>query len=56
MTDASKNFVSGPIGSTVEVQQEDGRLWTYGTIEEKGDENHHEIIPYSHHKIGRLVT
>ena len=30
--DASPLFVSIPIGSTVVVQQEDGGLWTHGTI------------------------
>ena len=37
----SKIYVSIPIGSTVAVIQEDGGLWTHGTIEWKGDQNHH---------------
>ena len=37
----SKSFNPLPIGSTVAVQCEDGRPWTHGTIEEKGDDNHH---------------
>ena len=39
--DASPVFASIPIGSTVAVQQEDGRPWTHGTIVGKGDYNHH---------------
>ena len=55
--DTSKNFVSLPTGSTVLVQHEDGGLWTHGTIEGKGDHNHHNrsyIICIT--KTGRLVT
>ena len=37
-----KNYVSIPIGSTVAVQREDWGLWTHGTIEGKGDQNHHD--------------
>ena len=42
--DSSKNFVFIPIGSTVMVQQEDGGPWTHGTIEGKGDQNHHDRL------------
>ena len=55
--DTSKYFVSIPIGSTVAVQWEDKGPWTHGTIEGKGDQNHHDS---SYHicitKTGRLVT
>ena len=37
-----RNYVSIPIGSTVAVQHEDGGLWTHGTVEGKGDHNHHD--------------
>ena len=37
-----RNYVSFPKGSTVAVQCEDGGPWTYGTVEGKGDHNHHE--------------
>ena len=40
--DASPIFASIPIGSTVAVQQEDGGLWTHGTIVGKGDPSHHD--------------
>ena len=39
--DTLQVFVSIPIGSTVVVQQEDGGLWTHGTIVGKGDHHHH---------------
>ena len=39
--DTFKKFVSLPIGSTVVVQQEDRGPWTHGTIEDKGNHNHH---------------
>ena len=39
--DTSKFFFI-PIGSAVEVQWEDGRPWTHGTIGRKGDQNHHD--------------
>ena len=39
--DASPVFAYIPIGSTVVVQQ-DGGLWTHGTIVGKGDHNHHD--------------
>ena len=39
--DASPIFASIPIGSAVVVQQQDGRLWTHGTIVGTGDHNHH---------------
>ena len=46
-----------PIGSTVVVQHEDWGLWSHGTIEGKGDHNHHDRC---YHicmiKTGRLVT
>ena len=55
--DTPKNYFSIPIGSTVVDQWEDGQLWTHGTIEGKGDQNHHDI---SYHicitKTGILVT
>ena len=38
--DASKSFVSFPIGSTVVVQWEDGGPYTHGSIEAKYDCNH----------------
>ena len=55
--DTSKNFVSLPLGSTVVVQCEDGGPWTHGTIEGKGNHNHHDRS-YKIHitKTGRLVT
>ena len=37
-----RNYVSFPIGSTVAVQCEDGEPWTHGTVEGKGDHNHHD--------------
>ena len=40
--DASPIFASIPIGSAVAVQQEDGGLWTHGTIVGTGDHNHHD--------------
>ena len=39
--DASPVFASIPIGSAVVVQQEDGGLWTHGTIVGTGNHNHH---------------
>ena len=42
--DTSKSFVSLPIGSTVAVQGEDGGPWTHGTIEAKGNHNHHNRL------------
>ena len=35
-------FASIPIGSAVVVQQEDGGPWTYGTVIDIGDHNHHD--------------
>ena len=51
------NYVSIPTGFTVVVQHEDGGLWTHGTVEGKGDHNHHEIS-YNIHisKTGELVN
>ena len=40
--DASSVFASIPIGSAVVVQQEDGGLWTHGTIVGTGNHNHHD--------------
>ena len=40
--DTPKNYVSIPFASTVVVQWEDGRPWTHGTIEEKGNQIHHD--------------
>ena len=40
--DASAIFLCIPIGSAVEVQQEDSRPWTHGTIVGTGDLNHHD--------------
>ena len=40
--DASPVFVSIPIGSAVAFWQEDGGLWTHGTIVGTGDHNHHD--------------
>ena len=37
-----RNYFSIPIGSTVAVQCEDGGSWTHGTIEGKGNHNHHQ--------------
>ena len=37
-----RNYVSIPIGSTVVVQHEDGGLCIHGTVEGKGDHNHHD--------------
>ena len=51
------NYVSIPKGSTVVVQLEDGEPLTHGTIEGKGEQNHHDR---SFHicitKTGQLVT
>ena len=45
------------IGSTLVVQWEDGRVWTHGTIEGKGNHNHHDRSYCIHiTKTGRLVT
>ena len=38
--DTPRIYASVPIGSTVVVQYEDGRLWAHGTVENKGDHNH----------------
>ena len=40
--DASSIFPCIPIGSAVAVQQEDGGLWTHGTIVGSGNHNHHD--------------
>ena len=37
-----RNYVSIPTGSTAAVQCEGGGLWIHGTVEGKGDHNHHE--------------
>ena len=37
-----RNYVFVPTWSTVVIQHEDGGLWTHGTVEGKGDHNHHE--------------
>ena len=37
-----RNNISISTGSTVVVQCKDGGPWTHGTIEGKGDHNHHE--------------
>ena len=34
--DTLRNYNSIPVGSTVVVLREDGGLWTYGTIVDKG--------------------
>ena len=39
--DASPVFASIPAGSAIVVQQEDGRLWTNGTVVNIGAHNHH---------------
>ena len=39
--DASKIFMSIPIGSTVAVQQEEGGPCIHGTVLDKGNHNHH---------------
>ena len=31
-----------PLGSTVVVQREDGRLWTHGIVVNTGNHNHHD--------------
>ena len=43
-----KNYVSIPIGSTVAVQWEEGGSWTHGTIEGKGNQNHHDRSYHIH--------
>ena len=40
--DTSAVFPCISIGSAVVVQQEDGGLWTHGTIVGTGDQNHHD--------------
>ena len=40
--DASPVFACIPIGSAVAVQQEDGGLWTHGTVVGTGNHNHHD--------------
>ena len=40
--DTPRKYASVPIGSTVVVQHEDGRLWTHGTIEGKENHNHND--------------
>ena len=35
-----RKYASIPIGSTIVVQHKNGRLWTHGTIERKGNHNH----------------
>ena len=40
--DASPDFAFIPIGLTVAIQQEDGRLWTHGMIVGTGNHNHHD--------------
>ena len=55
--DTSKTFVSLPIGSTIVVQQENGGLWTHGTIEDKGDHNQHDrSCKICITKTGRIIT
>ena len=41
-----RNYISIPTGSTIAVQCEDGGPWTHGTMEDKGDHNHHDR-PYN---------
>ena len=52
-----RNYVFIPTGSTVAVQHEDGGLWTNGTVEGKGNHNHHDRS-YNIHitKTEQLVT
>ena len=40
--DTSKNVVSLPIGSTLVVQHKDGRPWTHGMIQGKGNHNYYD--------------
>ena len=40
--DASPIFACIPLGSTVVVQQEDGRPWTHEMVVGTGDHNHHD--------------
>ena len=37
-----KNYVSIPTGSTLAVQWKVGGPWTHGTMEEKGNQHHHD--------------
>ena len=39
--DTPPEFSYIPIGSAVAVQQEDGRLWTHGTVVDRGNRNCH---------------
>ena len=39
---APRNYDSIPTGSTVAVHHEEGGWWTHGTVEGKGDHNHHD--------------
>ena len=41
--DTPQNYDFISIGSTVVVQQEDGRLWTYGKVVGKGDHTHNRL-------------
>ena len=55
--DTSKNFVSLPIGSTVVVQWKDGGLWTHGSIQDKGNQNHHDrSYKICITKTGKIIT
>ena len=44
---AFQEFVNIPIGSTVVVQWEDGSPWTNGTIVDKGDASHWQVLEFS---------
>ena len=55
--DTSTVFSNIPIGSAVEIQHEDGRPWTHGTVVNMGDHNHHDrsyIIQLT--KNGRCIS
>ena len=52
-----RKYVSITIGPIVVVQWEDGGPWTHGTVEGKGDHDHHDRS-YNIHitRTGKLVT
>ena len=54
--DTSPVFSNIPIGSAVAVQHGDSRSWTYETVVNMGDHNHHGRSYYSAHKKGRCIS
>ena len=55
--DASRSYDSISFKSTVAVQWEDGRPWTYGTVVGRGDQNHNNRSYMTRiSKTGQIVT